>query len=212
LYSAEFDTIPRLEKGHPIDAVMDLRVKPSGTCFKEFEALLKYELETASKTYDFTIRVPLVVRFYDATKEIVYQTTHEVIYDAFWHEAHIHLVQGTVPIQLPYQHGAGPTEKTDGGAERMVKYIMRGTQQQLLAYETTREGFPGMRYLVRRIAPNQDPKSCHTPNATKQTPNGTSGSRSGKSNRVALAVRSAPVWMGALLGSWGSDPQIPRAS
>lgn len=109
LYKAEFETIARLEKGQPAYAVMDLRAKPSGTYHKEFEALLKFELENSSEEDNFNVRVPMVVQFYDAKKEILYQTTHQVVYNAFWHEAHIHLVQGTVPIKMPYEHDPVPS-------------------------------------------------------------------------------------------------------
>jgi hypothetical protein len=41
---------------------------------------------------------------------------------------------------------------------------MRGSRQQLLASETTRQGFAGTRFLVERIAPSEASKSCRTPN------------------------------------------------
>jgi hypothetical protein len=164
LYSATFETIARLEKGHAVYAVMDLRSKQHGTCFSQFEALLKFELENSSENDDFKVHVPLTVRFYDAKKEILYRTEHEVVYDAFWHEAHIHLRQGTSPIKLPYQHSPATVTTPDGVTKVLVKYIMRGTQQQLFAYETTRDGFPGTRFLVERVVPNQERQSCLTTN------------------------------------------------
>lgn len=56
-----------------------------------------------------------------------------------------------------------PTGISDGVTKICVMYIMCGGDQ-LLAYTTTREGFPGTRFLVVRIRPNQQPQSCDTPN------------------------------------------------
>jgi hypothetical protein len=164
LYSAIFETIARVERGRPVYAVMDLRAKQGGACFTQFEALLKFELENSSEDDDFKVRVPLIVRFYDSKKTTLYQTEHEVVDDAFWREAHIRLTKGTVPVEPLYQHAPVPAMTPDGVTKVLVKYIMRGTQQQLLAYETTRAGFPGTRYLVERKASDQDPKSCLTSN------------------------------------------------
>jgi hypothetical protein len=164
LYSATFETLARVEKGRPEYAVMELRAKQGGACFTQFEALLKFELENSSEDGDFKVRVPLLVRFYDAKKETLYQTEHEVVYDTFWREAHIHLTKGVAPVEPPHQHAAVPATTPDGVTKVLVKYIMRGTQHQLLAYETKREGFPGTRYLVERKASGQDPKSCLTSN------------------------------------------------
>jgi len=56
-----------------------------------------------------------------------------------------------------------PTGTSDGVTKTIVKYIMQG-HDQLLAYTTTREGFPGTRFLVVRNRPNQQPQSCETLN------------------------------------------------
>jgi len=156
LYKAEFETISRLEKGRPVDAVMDLRAKPSGTCYGQFEALLKFELENSSEDDDFKVRVPLLVRYYDATKKILYQTAHEVVYDAFWREAHVHLVQGTVPVKIPSGNASVPTKTPDD----LVRYIMRG-EERLMAYKVTRPGITPW-FIVERIIPGQEPRLCET--------------------------------------------------
>lgn len=57
-----------------------------------------------------------------------------------------------------------PTGTSDGVTKTVAKYIMQG-QDQLLAYTTTREGFPGTRFLVVRHRPNQPPQSCETSNS-----------------------------------------------
>lgn len=160
LYKAKFEIITRLEKGHPAYAVMDLRAKPSGTYYKEFEALLKFELETSSEDDDFKVRVPIFVRFYDSKKEIWYQTAHEIVYDRFWHESHVHLVQGTTPIKMPFHDVAVPVKTHDGANKTLVKRIMRGPEK-LMAWEITREGFP-KGYLVEFTIRNQEPKSRAT--------------------------------------------------
>jgi hypothetical protein len=55
-----------------------------------------------------------------------------------------------------------PTGTSDGVTKTIAKYIMCG-QDQLLAYRTTREGFPGTRFLVVRNRPNQQSQSRETP-------------------------------------------------
>jgi hypothetical protein len=151
LYRAEFEIIPRLEKGRPAYAVMKLCAKATGVYYSEFEALLRFEWENLSNEENFTVRVPVAVQFYDAKKEILYQTTHQVVYDGFWHEANVHLVQGTVPIKLPFSHAAKPAPplpdvagllNTGPSASKpLIKRIMRGTEK-LMAWEVIRAGFP----------------------------------------------------------------------
>jgi hypothetical protein len=167
LYKAEFDIIPRLEKGRPVKAVMMLRAKATGVYFSQFEALLKFEVEKPSDDQNFTVRVPLVVRFYDAKKEILYQTTHQVIYDGFWQEAHVHLVQGTVPIKLPFSHSekpalplpdvAGLVNTGPSTSKPLIKRIMRGTEK-LMAWEVVRVGFPKC-YFVEFTMRGMEPQA-----------------------------------------------------
>lgn len=57
---------------------------------------------------------------------------------------------------------AFPLNGEDGTHREIVKYIMYG-QDQLLAYKTTRDGFPGTRFLIVRARPNQDPQTVDTP-------------------------------------------------
>jgi hypothetical protein len=165
LYKATFDTIARLEKGHPAYAVMDLRAKPSGAYYKDFEALLRFELENSNEDDDFKVRVPISVRFCDSQKRTVYQTAHEVVYDAFWNEAHIHLVQGTIPIERtpPFPDAVITTKAPEGVNKALVKHIMRGTEQQLMAWEITGQGFHGTHFLVGWIVPDQKPTFYETP-------------------------------------------------
>jgi hypothetical protein len=72
---------------------------------------------------------------------------------------------GTVTLEIPSPPPVVtlPTGNSDGVTKTIAKYIMYG-QDQLLAYRTTREGFPGTRFLVVRNRPNQQPQSCETPN------------------------------------------------
>ena len=70
----------------------------------------------------------------------------------------------SIPTSPP---GTVAGETPDGVAKHLVKYIMSGTRQQLMAYETTRQGFPGTRFLVERVVPNQDPRSYLTPDRDK---------------------------------------------
>lgn len=170
LYKAEFDIIPRLEKGRPVNAVMMLRVKATGVYFSQFEALLKFEVEKPSDDGNFTVRVPLIVRFYDAKKAILYQTTHQVIYDGFWQEGHVHLVQGTVPIELPFSHAAKPAPPLPDVAglvntgpspnKLLIKRIMRGTEK-LMAWEVISVGFPKS-YFVEFTMRGMEPKAYIT--------------------------------------------------
>jgi hypothetical protein len=59
-------------------------------------------------------------------------------------------------------HPAFPTDGADGTHRKTVRFIMRGTDQ-LLAYETTRDGLPDTRFLVVRNRPEQLPQSVETP-------------------------------------------------
>jgi hypothetical protein len=163
LYKATFEMIARIEKGPPVEAVMDLRAKPNGAYHKEFEALLRFELENSSEDDGFNVRVPIVVRFYDAKKETLYQTAHEVVYNNFWLEAHVHLVQGTTAIKTappPLPDAASLVNTSPGPNKLLVKRIMRGTEK-LMAWEIVRDGFPNA-YFVEFSIRNLEPKSCVT--------------------------------------------------
>jgi hypothetical protein len=170
LYTAEFEAIPRLEKGRPAYAVMQLRVKATGVYYSQFEALLRFEYENSPDEENFNVRVPVAVQFYDAKKEILYQTTHEVVYDGFWHEANVHLVKGTVPIKLPFSHAAKPAPPLPDVAslvntgpsanKHLIKRIMRGTDK-LMAWEVIRAGFPKS-YFVEFTLRGVEPKAYIT--------------------------------------------------
>lgn len=56
---------------------------------------------------------------------------------------------------------AAPIETPDGASKTIVRYIIYG-QDQLLAYTSTREGFPGTRFLIERNRPSQTPQSLQT--------------------------------------------------
>lgn len=62
----------------------------------------------------------------------------------------------------PSPHPAFPLDGEDGVHREIILYIMHG-QDQLLAYKTSRDGFPGTRFLVVRARPNQSPQSVDTP-------------------------------------------------
>src|SRR6266436_6046646 len=53
----------------------------------------------------------------------------------------------TIPTSPP---GTVASETPGGVTKRLVKHIMSGTRQQLMAYEIMRQGFPGTRFLVER--------------------------------------------------------------
>jgi len=162
LYEAEFETIARLEKGHPAFAVMKLRAKSSGVYYSQFEELLSFELETSSDEENFKVRVPMVVQFYDDKKKVLYQTTHEVIYDGFWREAHTYLVQGTAPVQVtpPLPDVAALVNTGPSANKLLIKLIMRGTEK-LMAWEIIREGLPNC-YFVEFAMRDQVPKAYIT--------------------------------------------------
>jgi hypothetical protein len=162
LYKAEFKTIARLEKDHPAYVEMDLRAKPSGTFYRQFEALLKFELENSSEDDSFNVRVPMIVQFYDDKKKVLYQTTHEVIYNTFWLDAQTHLVEGTTPIKTapPLPDTAALVNTGPGPNKLLVKRIMRGTEK-LMAWEIVRDGFPNA-FFVEFSIRNLEPKSCVT--------------------------------------------------
>jgi len=66
------------------------------------------------------------------------------------------------PVQLKIPPGPPPTT-ADGVSKVCVMYIMAG-RDRLLAYEVTRKGFPGARFLVERHRPNQQgPQYKDTP-------------------------------------------------
>lgn len=56
-----------------------------------------------------------------------------------------------------------PVTTADGVTKRSVIYVMYGGNQ-LWAYEVTRKGFPGTRFLVERRLPGQPTKYKETPN------------------------------------------------
>jgi hypothetical protein len=56
-----------------------------------------------------------------------------------------------------------PATTADGVSKVCVMYVMSGPDR-LLAYEVTRKGFPGTRFLVERHLPKQQPRYCDTPN------------------------------------------------
>jgi hypothetical protein len=62
----------------------------------------------------------------------------------------------------PPSHPDFPAEGQDGSHLDLVRYIMCG-QDQLLAYTTTRDGFPGTRFLIVRQRPDQVPQSLSAP-------------------------------------------------
>jgi hypothetical protein len=159
-YKAKFETIPRLEKDHPAFAIMDLRREPGGSYFREFEMLLKLELQDPSEEDGFNVRVPLIVRFYDSKKEILYQTAHEVVYNTFSQEAHIYLTQGTIPVKMPYQSSPAALPVPTDAQKQIVRYIMYGAEQ-LLAYNVTVPEAPA-RFLVQRLSPKHESKSLYT--------------------------------------------------
>jgi hypothetical protein len=167
LYEAKFETIARLEKGHPANAVMKLRAKSTSVHYSQFEALLSFELETSSDEENFNVRVPMVVQFYDDKKKVLYQTTHEVIYDGFWREAHTHLVQGTAPVQVtpPLPDVAVLVNTGPSANKLLIKHIMRGTEK-LMAWEIIRAGLPNC-YFVEFAMPDRAPKAYITSNCNQ---------------------------------------------
>jgi hypothetical protein len=79
----------------------------------------------------------------------------------------LRLKPDTTPTSLSIPPGppesAIPTTTTeDGVTKRCVMYVMCGGNR-LLAYEVTREGFPGTRFVVERHWPNQLPRYKSTP-------------------------------------------------
>ena len=58
-----------------------------------------------------------------------------------------------------------PTRGEDGTQRKVVRYITSG-EYSLIAYITTREGFPGSRFLIVRARPNMDPQSVETSDVT----------------------------------------------
>lgn len=162
LYKATFETIGRVDKEHPAYAVMNLRSKEHGTYFNQFEALLRYELENSSEDEDFKVRVPMVVRFYDDKKDTLYQTRHEVVYQAFWQEAHTHLVEGTVPVKAtPPLPDVATLVNTGPGPNKTLARRITGGADKLMAWEILREGLPKC-YFVEFSIRGHEPKTCIT--------------------------------------------------
>jgi hypothetical protein len=85
----------------------------------------------------------------------------------FWHWCRKQVLRfkpDPTPVELNLPPAPPPTElPADGVTKKPVMYIMFGPNR-LLAYETTRQGFPGTRLLVERHLPNEQPKYCDTPN------------------------------------------------
>lgn len=83
---------------------------------------------------------------------------------ARWFQAQITRMKADrTPVVLDIPPGPPPTElPADGKTKTIVSYILYGSDR-LLAYEVTRDGFPGVRYLVERHRPNQQPAYCDTP-------------------------------------------------
>jgi len=69
-----------------------------------------------------------------------------------------------VILTIPPEEPITTTSTPDGVHKTLKKYIFRGTQQQLMASEITRDGFPGTRFLVEFIVAGQQPKSVSTAN------------------------------------------------
>jgi hypothetical protein len=70
----------------------------------------------------------------------------------------------TIPTSSP---GAVAAETTEGVTKHLVKHIMSGTRQNLMAYEITRQGFPGTQFYVERVVPKQGPNSYLTSDRDK---------------------------------------------
>lgn len=68
------------------------------------------------------------------------------------------------PSRVPiFPEAAMPLHTLDGVHKELVKFIFRGSER-LMASRVTRDGFPGINYLVEWQRPNQNPKSMQTPN------------------------------------------------
>lgn len=65
-------------------------------------------------------------------------------------------------MELPLSVSGFPESGEDGTHREIMRHIMCG-QDQLLSYTTTRDGFPGTRFLVVRARPSQPPQSVETP-------------------------------------------------
>jgi hypothetical protein len=74
----------------------------------------------------------------------------------------------TLDLPPPIPAAELPIATVDGVSKVPVMYIMRG-HEKLLAYEVTRQGFPGTRFLVVRERSGEEPKSLETPNQDEAT-------------------------------------------
>jgi len=104
-YRATFGVVPRLPNGKPEIVTVDIRQKPSGTYYSSFEALLRFEYEDQPSSESGEIRVPITVQFRDSRGNL-FQTEHEITYEAFFSEAKTFLVKGTMRVQNPTPNGA----------------------------------------------------------------------------------------------------------
>ncbi len=73
----------------------------------------------------------------------------------------------TIPTSSPGSSGAVAAETAEGVTKHLVKHIMSGTRQNLMAYEITRRGFPGTQFYVERVVPEQGPDSYLTSDRDK---------------------------------------------
>lgn len=68
------------------------------------------------------------------------------------------------PTRVPvFPDPAMPLHTPDGVHKELVKFIFRGSER-LMASRVTRDGFPGINYLVEWQRPHQNPKSVQAPN------------------------------------------------
>jgi hypothetical protein len=69
---------------------------------------------------------------------------------------------------IPVSPPGGVTGELSGGVSKhLIKHIMSGTRQQLMAFEIVHQGFPGVRFLVERVVPKVEPESFQTPDRDK---------------------------------------------
>lgn len=64
-----------------------------------------------------------------------------------------------IPTSPP---GTAPEETSGGVTKHLIKHIMSGTRQQLMAFEIAHQGFPGVRFRLERIVPKKDPEAFNT--------------------------------------------------
>ena len=88
-----------------------------------------------------------------------------------------------IPLEVP------PTElPADGVNKKVVMYVMFGPDR-LLAYETTRQGFPGIRFLVEDTFQTSSLNIAKRQTAKMRMLSGVSGMRNGKLSRAVLVER-----------------------